>query len=894
MRDERRGGRTTAAMALCLAILPAVDWAAEAEVLTWPGVEKDPHPCLYVTAKDVARAKAARKDIPQLAALKTFNLDGNLEQAIAAALVAENPEAEKAVIAGAGPALDNLLKAIPSTTIGNKGPHAYSKPFGMAVALADAALAAKSLTPAQRTEIAGKVAKLCYAVNDPMYYSPECPHGSLCPNMFTSAALYRLGLAALIPSHPKAKAWFDGALAELKQELADWVDPQGGMAETPHYSMVVFDQWLGGFTIARNAGAADAGGLFDPRMRKAIEWFGNISTPRAPAGGFRRLPTVGHTYANERSSEFGVMACLWREKDPAFAGEMEWMHREHGSAPEPGILSYYPAFMGYRSFFRDSGVEPRKPAWGSRAYQETGVLLRNTIGSDRETTLYMIAGRFHSHYFNDSGSITIWGKGSELCDEDDYQKARNPVSREGHSMIDKPATYNEERVMELQEFSAAADLDYVNGVRMGWRRQIAFVKDTDPMAPNYFVLADTLDDKSVPTYWRLYLRAASIAPTANGVTVTGREDVDMDIIFVRPAGVQAVIRPDHIRVALEKPGTLTAVLYPRLRTEKPPVVTALADGRGVKVVTAAGTDTIYLDPEPVQAAVGGKPFTGKVCLLKERKGAARSVIPGACPIPRDFWPDGDRQLRQIKWVKGPQYPVFPDYEQAMLPNADQVLVVPRGKGAEVAEFVVPPASGSPRQATKVAVNWDDTALDVRFTCPDKDLVGVETGDDNIKLWRDDSVYVWLDPGHTHNPENKNVMIQLSSSGAWHDIRNGDAAFDVPGLKTEVQKTADGWTGRLSIPWQGLGVSAPAAGDVWGVNFTRMDQPGKVDHERMQMSSWVAIPMGSDPLTIGRWGHLVFVPAGDEAATEKGRQAVERRHDEVRQRAYSKPFLLSSP
>jgi hypothetical protein len=79
-----------------------------------------------------------------------------------------------------------------------------------------------------------------------------------------------------------------------------------------------------------------------------------------------------------------------------------------------------------------------------------------------------------------------------------------------------------------------------------------------------------------------------------------------------------------------------------------------------------------------------------------------------------------------------------------------------------------------------------------------------------------------------------------------------------------------------------------------VNFTRMDQPGKVDHERMQMSSWVPIPMGSDPLTIGRWGHLVFVPAGDEAATEKGRQAVERRHDEVRQRAYSKQFLLSSP
>ena len=654
-------------MMFCAVVLVAtasLAAAGEPEVLRWPGIEKDPHPCLYVTPQDVARARQSRPDKAALAELKDFNIDGRLEEVISAALVAENPAAERAVIAAAGPALDALLAQIPSTTIGHKGPHGYAKPFGVAVALADAALAAKSLTPEEQAEIAGKVAKVCYAVNDPMYYSPECPHGSLCPNMFTSAALYRLALAALIPSHPRAKGWFDGALAELRQELADWVDPQGGMAETPHYSMVVFDQWLGGFLIAKNAGAPDDGSLFDPRMRKAIEWFGNISTPRsAGAGGFRRLPTVGHTYANERTGEFGVMACLWKQKDPVFAAEMEWMHREHGEFTEPGILSYYPAFMGYRSFFRDSGVAPRKPAWGSRFYQETGVQLRNTIGSDRETTLYLIAGRFHSHYFNDSGSITIWGKGSELCDDDDYQNRRNPESREAHSMVDKPATYNEERVMELEEFSTTPDLDYVSGVRMGWRRQIAFVKDADPLGPNYFVVADTLDDKSVPTIWRLFLRAAKITPTPTGVTVTGKEDVDMDIIFLRPAGVKPRILADHIAVALDKPGMLRAVLYPRLRTETPPVVTPLADGGGVTVKTAAGTDTIYLNPEPVKADVAGKPFEGKICLVKERGGQARTSLPGACDIPRDFWPEGDRQLRQIHWPKGPQYPVFPDYEE---------------------------------------------------------------------------------------------------------------------------------------------------------------------------------------------------------------------------------------
>ena len=33
--------------------------AARSEVATaWPGADKDPHPCLYVTAKDVAKARA--------------------------------------------------------------------------------------------------------------------------------------------------------------------------------------------------------------------------------------------------------------------------------------------------------------------------------------------------------------------------------------------------------------------------------------------------------------------------------------------------------------------------------------------------------------------------------------------------------------------------------------------------------------------------------------------------------------------------------------------------------------------------------------------------------------------------------------------------------------------
>ncbi len=404
---------------------------------------------------------------------------------------------------------------------------------------------------------------------------------------------------------------------------------------------MIFDQWIAGFLIARNAGAPDEGNLFNPKLKKAIEWFGNISTPRdAKCESFRRLPSLGHTYAKERTNAFGTMADVWKDKDPKFASEMAWMHKEQGEFGQPGILSYYPGMMGYRRFFSGRGVKPKPPSWGSAVYSETGVLLRNTIASERETVLHMIAGRNHSHYFNDSGSITIWGKGRELCTDDDYQNRRNKESRAAHSMPGKPATLNEEGVMALHEFSTSPTFDYVRGTRRGWQRQIAFAKDADPLGPNYFVVADTLDEKSVPTIWRLFL-GGKIVPTAGGVTLQGSEDVDMDVIFVRPAGAKPTIHGDHIQLSVKEAGTVTVLLYPRMKTERPPRVTPLADGQGVAVQTPKGTDHIFLDPAPVSFKSGPIAFEGKAGLVRQWGGKQTEFKVGSCDV-APGWEGGDR------------------------------------------------------------------------------------------------------------------------------------------------------------------------------------------------------------------------------------------------------------
>ena len=140
--------------------------------------------------------------------------------------------------------------------------------------------------------------------------------------------------------------------------------------------------------------------------------------------------------------------------------------------------------------------------------------------------------------------------------------------------------------------------------------------------------------------------------------MVGKEDVDMDIIFVRPSDLSPEVKPDHLSVALKASGTLTVVLYPRLKTEKPPQVTALADGKGVKVVTPAGTDYVFLNPTSFACKEGDVAFEGKAGLVQVRNGKQVKSLPGVCDV-GPGWEGGDRELRMIHWA-GPQYPVTPD------------------------------------------------------------------------------------------------------------------------------------------------------------------------------------------------------------------------------------------
>jgi hypothetical protein len=198
----------------------------------------------------------------------------------------------------------------------------------------------------------------------------------------------------------------------------------------------------------------------------------------------------------------------------------------------------------------------------------------------------------------------------------------------------------EVQVMLVTDFRTSPALDYVAGEKNAWTRQIALVKDADPLGPNFFVIHDRLDQADAAATWRFWLTAERVSVTGSGADVTGKEDVDTTIRFTQlPKG--AVIRTEDLTretwgldenarygrtsstqtgliASWESGDAITAVVYPRLREEQAPTITAIADGAGVKVESAAGIDYVFLSRDPLEVAVDGILMRGKVGAVQIR------------------------------------------------------------------------------------------------------------------------------------------------------------------------------------------------------------------------------------------------------------------------------------
>ena len=253
----------------------------------------------------------------------------------------------------------------------------------------------------------------------------------------------------------------------------------------------------------------------------------------------------------------------------------------------------------------------------------------------------------------------------------------------------------------------------------------------------------------------------------------------------------------------------------------------------------------------------------------------------------------------------------------MAPNASCKVVDPRGYAAIFAQTPVKidgklddpawqaaawtddfvdiqgEARPAPRFRTRAKMTWDDQYFYVGARLEEPHVWGTLTKHDSV-IFQDNDFEIFIDPdGDNH----EYLELEINALNTEWDLRlvkayrDGGPAlneWEVPGLKTAIavegtlndptdQDTA--WTVEWAIPWKVLAEfanrkSPPASGDMWRVNFSRVEWRHLIDKDGKYQKikgfpeeNWVWSPQGRIEMHRPElWGHVQFVKSLTEAKT----------------------------
>jgi hypothetical protein len=630
-------------------------------VLDWPETNLL-HPRLYISPEDLGafrRDFVANPDVLDRLKGAVPNL-GSLDDYVSYALATRDKKVVQKLAQFAVEQLqacvDLFVRQNIHPTEGYAPHKKYDKLLPTFNAL-DAILQPGVLEPEARARVRAQLAFLGYTLADPSFHSPERGYCAN-PNMTTSARCMSGIVACLISDHPQAKAWAQLGIGEMSNDLNNWTGPNGGWLEAPHYATVSLHALIGLALALRHTTFNDTNWSLHPKLKSAVRWLACISTPPDPRlDGQRRMPEIGNTYTGERTCLTGWMAHIWKEKDPIFAGEMQWMWKEQGSFSKPGIGGLYPALLGYSQLMFDPSIPARTPNWSSEWFPEAGAVLRAHFPGNQETYLHYIQGRLHQHYDYDEGSFILWGEGQPLCEDFGYY-GRAPAS--DHNRMDYAS--NEALGFEgrISEFVPGEQLDYLHGERSGWHRQILFAKDKDPLGPNYFVIRDRLKSDLLDSLtgllrpnrnsgvdWRVWIATDTVPGTdaSAPIRVTGRFGVDLVVYFMETSGgslsteqisrtngasgfTSRVTTQQSLHLQVNRNARIAAILYPVPHSQPTPTFTKLADGQAVKIESGYGTDYAFLSLAPFDFNQGKVNFHGERGLIQFRQDGAHLILSG--------------------------------------------------------------------------------------------------------------------------------------------------------------------------------------------------------------------------------------------------------------------------
>lgn len=407
------------------------------------------------------------------------------------------------------------------TVAENQAPHELGQALYKAAATADFILGTDALTESQKRTVLARLAFLCHRGSDPNIINHAKGLRNF-PNMsiFTYVGV---GMCAMvIPRNPDASEWTRFVVSRIQRDLRQLSGPNGGWAEAPHYQGAAMDGFMWFGLAARHAGLSDI--VHDERLRDAVRFLAKLSTPPDPRFHNRRhLPPIGNTYTFETSSQFGIMASIWRDRDREFGETMQWMWQEQG-LPENMGVGGDAGIHWHAHMLLDPEWHAGKPLdLSSELFPKFGAALRSHHPSGRETYMPYHVGPWLYHYDRDMGSITLWGKGRVLSADWGYA-GHMPAWQHNRVLLGRSG-----RMVENGLTPAA---DYLHGRQSGWHRQVLFIKSEDSGGPTWFLLRDWLDPDTKSSKWWYWLYTRELPRLRDGAVLQkGTDDVDCEIWF---------------------------------------------------------------------------------------------------------------------------------------------------------------------------------------------------------------------------------------------------------------------------------------------------------------------------------------------------------------------------
>lgn len=193
------------------------------------------------------------------------------------------------------------------------------------------------------------------------------------------------------------------------------------------------------------------------------------------------------------------------------------------------------------------------------------------------------------------------------------------------------------------------------------------------------------------------------------------------------------------------------------------------------------------------------------------------------------------------------------------------------------------AKPRPRFRTRARMLWDRQNFYVAAELQEPQVWATLRAHDSV-IFQDNDFEVFLDPdgdGCNYFEFEINALNtgwDLFLPKPYREGGKADNSWEIPGLQTAVHirgKLNDphspdiGWTVEIAFPWQsfahrGYRAPPPKEGDVWRVNFSRVEWPHRVvngNYEKvpkMPEDNWVWSPQGVVNMHVPqRWGFVHF-------------------------------------